>query len=67
MELKPEGIKLRWGILVDSSAIEAFGNDGISAVSSVFFPDASSNGMEFLTNGGNVTVDSLNIYSMNSA
>ncbi len=67
MELKPEGNKIKMRILVDSSAIEAFGNDGISAVSSVFFPDASSNGMEFFTNGGNVTVDSLNIYSMNSA
>ena len=32
-----------------------------------YFPDPESNGMEFFTNGGNVTVDSLNIYSMNSA
>ena len=62
-----ENGKVKLRILVDTSVIEAFGNDGQAAVSTLFFPDASSNGMEFFTNGGNVTVDSLNIYSMNSA
>ncbi len=62
-----ENGKVKLRILVDTSVIEAFGNDGQAAVSTLFFPDASSDGMEFYTLGGNVTIDSLTIYSMNSA
>ncbi|MBC8571182.1 cadherin-like beta sandwich domain-containing protein, partial [Zongyangia hominis] len=67
MELRPENGKVKLRILVDSTAIEAFGNDGIAAVSSVYFPDPTSAGMEFYVKGGDVTVDSLNIYAMDSS
>ncbi|MBC8571184.1 cadherin-like beta sandwich domain-containing protein [Zongyangia hominis] len=59
--------KVKMRILVDTSVIEAFGNDGEAAVSTLFFPDASSDGMEFYVKGGDVTVDSLHIYAMTSA
>ena len=47
-----ENGKVKLRILVDTSVIEAFGNDGQAAVSTLFFPDASSDGMEFYTLGG---------------
>ena len=62
-----EGNKVKLRILVDTTVIDAFGNDGEAVIMTCYFPDPESNGMEFFTNGGNVTVDSLNIYSMNSA
>ena len=68
MEMIPmEGNKVKLRILVDTTVIDAFGNDGEAVIMTCYFPDPESNGMEFFTNGGNVTVDSLNIYSMNSA
>ncbi len=68
MEMIPmEGNKVKLRILVDTTVIDAFGNDGEAVIMTCYFPDPESDGMEFFTNGGNVTVDSLNIYSMNSA
>ena len=57
--------KIKMRIVVDTSVIEAFGNDGLAANADLFFPDPSSIGMEFFTNGS-VTVDSLDIYGMRS-
>ena len=57
--------KIKMRILVDTSVIEAFGNDGEAANSDLFFPDPASIGMEFFTDG-TVTIDSLKIYGMKS-
>lgn len=56
-------IKMR--VVVDTSVIEAFGNDGQAANADLFFPDPASIGMELFTNGS-LTVDSLDIYGMKS-
>ena len=61
-----EGNKIKMRILVDTSIIDAFGNDGEAAFSCYFFTEPTNTGMEFFTTGGNVTIDSLNIYGMKS-
>ncbi|MBC8571450.1 GH32 C-terminal domain-containing protein, partial [Zongyangia hominis] len=53
-------------ILVDWSVLDVFGNDGDSSISTLFFPDGSSIGMEFFATGGDVTIDSMKIYDMKS-
>ncbi|MBC8571246.1 cadherin-like beta sandwich domain-containing protein, partial [Zongyangia hominis] len=61
-------VKLR--VLVDSYVVDAFGNDGITALTGLFVPDLNNmndDGMEFYVEGGDVTVDSLNIYAMDSS
>ncbi|MBC8570337.1 GH32 C-terminal domain-containing protein [Zongyangia hominis] len=57
-------VKLR--VLVDTSIIDVFGNDGESSTNCFYYVDPENAGMEFFTVGGNVTVDSMNIYSMKS-
>ena len=54
-------------ILLDNIIVESFGNDGEAAISSVFSRDVSCEGMEFYTVGGNVTVNSLDIYAMKAS
>ena len=61
-----EGNKIKMRILVDTSIIDAFGNDGEAAFSCYFFTEPTNTGMEFFTTGGNLTIDSLNIYGMKS-
>ncbi|MBC8569357.1 cadherin-like beta sandwich domain-containing protein [Zongyangia hominis] len=67
LSLAPNGDKLKLRILVDTSIIDAFGNDGITSVNTFYYPNSANTGMEFFTTGGNVKVDSMNIYAMNSA
>ncbi|MCI8360224.1 MAG: hypothetical protein HFE86_02675 [Clostridiales bacterium] len=57
--------KIKMRIVVDTSVIETFGNEGQAANADLFFPDPSSIGMELFTNGS-LTVDSLDIYGMQS-
>lgn len=63
--LERNRIKLR--ILLDWSVIDIFGNDGETAISSLFFSEPSSNGLEFFVEDGDVTIDSMTIYNMKSA
>ncbi|MDF2567444.1 MAG: beta-fructosidase, levanase/invertase [Oscillospiraceae bacterium] len=66
MDMSPaQDGKVTMRIVVDTSMIETFGNGGEAANSYLFFPDPTSIGMEFFTNGS-VTVDSMNIYGMKS-
>ncbi len=59
--------KLNLRILVDSSIIDVFANDGLGRINGVYYTDASADGMEFYTVGGNVTIDYMKIYAMSSA
>ena len=48
MEMIPmEGNKVKLRILVDTTVIDAFGNDGEAVIMTCYFPDPESNGMEF--------------------
>ncbi|MBC8569234.1 cadherin-like beta sandwich domain-containing protein [Zongyangia hominis] len=68
MEMQPlAGNQVKFRILADSSIIEAFGNDGVAPITTAFFPDLDSTGLTFYTVGGDVTIDEMNIYAMNSA
>lgn len=68
MTLTPlDGNKVKLRILTDTTVIDAFGNDGEAVIMTSYFPNADSDGMSFYTKGGNVTVDSLKIYAVNSA
>ena len=60
-----DGNKVKMRIIVDTSVLEVFGNDGEAPISALFFPNSSSVGMEFYTNG-TVTIDSMKIYDMKS-
>ncbi len=62
-----DGNKIKLRILVDTSVIDAFGNDGLASVNTFYYPGQENSGMEFYTVGGNVTVDSMKIYEMASA
>jgi fructan beta-fructosidase len=59
--------KVKMQFFVDRQSIEALGNDGKVAISSLIFPDRSSQGMELYAIGGNVALNSLNIYPINKS
>ena len=61
-----EGNRIKLRILVDSSVLDVFVNDGLAATSTVYFPTEDACGMEFFATGGSVTVKSMVIYEMNS-
>ncbi len=67
MEMQPlENGQVKLRILVDTSIIDVIGNDGLSSTHSYFYT-GDGTGMEFYTVGGDVTVDSLTVWEMNSA
>ncbi|ULO05781.1 GH32 C-terminal domain-containing protein [Paenibacillus sp. 19GGS1-52] len=55
-------IKLR--IFVDESTLEVFGADGETVLSSILFPDATSNGLELFLGHGEVTLDQAVCYPL---
>jgi fructan beta-fructosidase len=57
--------KVKMRFFVDRQMVELLGNDGRASISDLIFPDRGSVGMELYTIGGNVTLNSLNIYPMN--
>ncbi len=57
-------IKLR--ILVDSSVVDVFANEGAACLNALIFPDSDSIGLEFVVRSGQVVVESLRIYEMQS-
>lgn len=61
-----ENGKIQMRILVDNSIIEVFGNYGDADMGDLCYPDPDSIGMEFFTVGGDVTIDEMNIWQMNS-
>ncbi len=60
----PEDRTVTMRVLLDTIVVEAFGNEGEAAISSVYYRDTAYQGMEFYTVGGNTTINSLSIYEM---
>ncbi|MBC8570615.1 GH32 C-terminal domain-containing protein [Zongyangia hominis] len=58
--------KIQLRILVDNSVFEIFGNYGDADIADLCFPDPDSIGMEFFADGGDVTIDEMNIWQMKS-
>nr|WP_281367175.1 glycoside hydrolase family 32 protein [Paenibacillus phytorum] len=56
--------KVKMHIFVDRSSAEVFGNDGEKVITDQIFPDASSVGVELYAANGKVSLDSLQIYSL---
>ena len=65
--IEPVNGKLQLEILVDRSSIEIFANDGEIVLSSCFNPDAGCDELVLWTQGGELFVDNLEIYQLNSA
>ena len=66
MPIVPINNKISLEILVDRTSIEIFANGGQSVVSNCFNPDGDSNELVLFTTGGELGVDKLDIYKMNS-
>jgi fructan beta-fructosidase len=66
-ELTPVNGKVKLRILVDTSIIDIFGNDGVGIIHDFFFPGIGNSGIEFFTIGGKVTVNFMKIYKMNTS
>lgn len=54
-------------ILLDSSSIEVFANHGLVVLSDLIFPYPDCQNLELFTQGGNVVLNSLDIYQLDSA
>lgn len=62
LKLKNGKLKLRF--FVDEASLEVFANDGEAVVSSLIFPDPTSNRLELTASEGNVTLDKAQFYPM---
>ncbi|WP_420842475.1 GH32 C-terminal domain-containing protein [Halalkalibacter alkaliphilus] len=51
---------------VDRSSIEVFGNDGLRSITSQIFPQEGSEGLQLYSEGGEVTLKSLELYPLRS-
>ncbi|MDQ0878662.1 fructan beta-fructosidase [Paenibacillus sp. V4I3] len=60
LKLKEGKLKLRF--FVDESSLEVFGHDGEAVVSSLIFPDPTSNRLELTALEGSVTLESAHFY-----
>ena len=58
--------KVRLHIYVDESTLEVFGADGETVISSILFPEATSNGLELYVKKGDVMLDQAVMYPMAS-
>ncbi|EKQ57098.1 glycoside hydrolase family 32 protein, partial [Clostridium sp. Maddingley MBC34-26] len=65
--LAPQNGKIKMRFLVDWSSVELFGNDGRETITDQIFTDAANEGLELYSQGGNVTLNSLQFYPLNSA
>lgn len=58
--------KVNMRVFVDRSAVEVFGANGETVITDQIFPDPSSKGLEVYSEGGEVTLTSLDIYPLKS-
>jgi fructan beta-fructosidase len=65
-ELVPKDNKINLHIFVDWSSVEVFGNDGELVLTDLIFPNENSQDLELYAKGGNVTVNSLELYTLKS-
>lgn len=66
-DLAPGDGRLRLHIFVDRSSVEVFGSDGLVVFSDSIFPSEQSQGLELFSEGGPVTLNSLDVYQLNPA
>ncbi len=62
----PVNNKISFEILLDRSSIEIFANNGQTVISNCFTPDEGADDLVLFTNGGELGVDKLDIYKMES-
>lgn len=55
---------IRLHLFVDRSSIEVFANDGLVSFTEQIFPAADSLGVDLFVEGGHITLNSLEIYSL---
>lgn len=66
MPIVPVDNKITLEILVDRTSIEIFANGGQSVVSNCFNPEDGANELILFSNGGELIVNKLDIYKLNS-
>jgi len=54
-------------VFVDASSVEVFANDGLVVFSECIFPSEQSQGLELLAEGGEVLLNSLDVYQLTPA
>ncbi len=65
--VEPVNNKISLEILVDRSSIELYANNGQAVISNCFTPEEGAKGLLLFCTGGEVIVDKLDIFKMNSA
>lgn len=65
--LAPIGNKIKLDILIDRASIEVFANDGQTVLTNNFTPEEGAEGLLLFNSGGEIVVDKLDIYKINSA
>jgi fructan beta-fructosidase len=66
-DFNPSSGVVRLHIFIDRASVDVFGSDGLVAFSDSIFPSGQSQGLELFTEGSFVTLNSLDIYHLNSA
>ena len=65
--VEPKNGKIEMEILIDRASIEVFANGGESNLSSCFIPENGENDLILWTQGGELFVDQIEVYTLNSA
>ena len=65
--LSPEAGRIRLRILLDSTSIEVFGNEGRMDLSGVFFPDPDNHTICLMVMGGPTLIRELRAYELETA
>jgi fructan beta-fructosidase len=67
VDLAPINDLIRLHIFVDSSSVEVFANDGLITITDCIFPGDQSRGLELFVEGGNILLNSLDLFQLSSA
>ncbi|WP_317851413.1 glycoside hydrolase family 32 protein [Neobacillus bataviensis] len=62
--LLPANNKVTLHVLVDQSSIELFGNDGVTVITDLIFPNQDSKQIELYAKNGEVKLNSLELYTL---
>jgi sucrose-6-phosphate hydrolase SacC (GH32 family) len=58
--------KIKLEILIDRTSVEVFANDGQAVISNCFTPDEKAKDVVLFTNGGELGIDKLDVYKIES-
>ncbi|HNB52476.1 MAG TPA: GH32 C-terminal domain-containing protein, partial [Anaerolineales bacterium] len=62
-----DGDRIRLHLFVDNSSVEVFANDGTVVMTEQIFPCGQADHLELFVEGGDVTVNTLDIYELKAA